>query len=101
MDSSPAQPFEAHHQRLHHLVAKDPMHRSLPSHPRACWYRRNGSTGATWELGIALAWDCHSDFTGALIENNKGEVLSLPMDLFRFQPPSAGAPHNQPNPPTT
>jgi hypothetical protein len=38
-------------------------------------------------MGIALAWDCQPDFTAAIIETAPGEVLSLSIEVVRFQPP--------------
>jgi hypothetical protein len=81
------QSFDAHHQQLRSDALSDPKRRSLTNHPRACWYRRTGSAGAPWELGIALAWDTQRDYTGVIIETAEGEVLSLPIGLIRFEAP--------------
>ena len=87
MTTNTDQPFEADHQHLLRLLHGDPKRRSLALGPRACWYQRPGRSGAPWQMGIALAWDCQPDFTAAIIETAPGEVLSLSIEVVRFQPP--------------
>lgn len=82
------QTFEADHQQLLCLLAGDPKRRSLALSPRACWYLPSGRARGPWEPGIALAWDTQHDFTGALVETDDGEVLSLPIRQIRFTLPA-------------
>lgn len=89
----PTQTFDADHQHLLRLLAGDPKRRSLAVSPRACWYLPSGRARGPWEPGIALAWDCQPDFTGAIVESDDGEVLSLPIGRLRFTPP---APRTEP-----
>jgi hypothetical protein len=88
MTNTHPQTFDADHQHLLDLVAGNPKYRSLALSPRACWYRLSDRAGDPWEPGIALAWDVQPDFTGAIVESNDGEVLSLPIGRLRFTPPS-------------
>jgi hypothetical protein len=80
-------PFDADHEQLLHLLATDPKRRSLTLSPRACWYLPSGRARGPWEPGIALAWDVQQDFTGAIVESDYGEVLSVPIGRIRFAPP--------------
>ena len=84
---APAQSFDADHKQLLSLLASDPRRRSLAIAPRACWYLPSGRASGPWELGILLAWDTQQDFTGAILEADAGEVLSLPIGRIRFSPP--------------
>jgi len=86
------QTFEADHQHLLHLLAGNPKYRSLALSPRACWYLPSGRARGPWEPGIALAWDVQQDFTGAIVESDDGEVLSLPIGRLRFTPPAPASP---------
>ena len=86
--------FDADHGQLLRLLASDPQRRSLAHAPRACWYLPAGRARGPWEPGIALSWDCQQDFTGAIVESDDGEVLSLPIGRIRFTPPAPMAARN-------
>ena len=86
--------FDADHEQLLRLLASDPLRRSLAIAPRACWYLPAGRASGPWEAGIALSWDCQQDFTGAIVESDDGEVLSLPIGRIRFSPPASRTARN-------
>ena len=79
--------FQLHHWKLHEEEKSRPSRRHLGGGVRACWFLPVNSSDARWREGIAQSLDLQPDYTGVVLEDCDGSLISLPAERVRFTPP--------------